>query len=143
MYVQTILKAKGSDIALARPDEPLVDACRRMAERGIGALVVSADGKKPSGILSERDVAHAVAEYGNRISGLVVRDLMTVGVITCTPEDTIDSLMETMTERRVRHLPVMRDGMLAGVVSIGDVVKFRLDEMAHESEALRGYIVGT
>jgi CBS domain-containing protein len=142
MYVRTILKSKGSDVALAHPDESLVDACRRMAERRIGALIVSADGKNPAGILSERDVAHAVAEYGDRIAALTVSDLMTVDLITCTPEDSIDSLMETMTEQRVRHLPVMRDGALAGVVSIGDVVKFRLDEMAHESEALREYIVG-
>jgi len=142
MYVETILKTKGRDVALAKPDETVAEAARRLADRGIGALVVSADGRTPIGILSERDIARAVAEHGEGLAALSVRSLMSAGVITCTPEDTIDSLMATMTERRIRHLPVMRDGRLAGVVSIGDVVKYRLDEMEQETEALREYIGG-
>lgn len=142
MYVQNILRAKGTDVAWVRPGDSVTEACNRMQERDIGALLVSADGVRPLGILSERDIARAVATYGERMPDMEVRELMTAHVFTCSPDDTIESVMETMTRQRIRHVPVMTAGGLAGVVSIGDVVKFRLDEMAQETEALRGYIAG-
>jgi CBS domain-containing protein len=140
MYVSTILKTKGSDVAWVRPDENLVAACCLLKERDVGALVVSADGMRPLGVMSERDVARALAAHSDRLADKTVGDLMSDRVITCGPDETIDSVMATMTRYRVRHLPVMQDGALAGIISIGDVVKFRLDEMAHEAEALKEYI---
>jgi CBS domain-containing protein len=140
MYVDTVLKSKGNDVAWVRPDENLATASRCLTERDIGALLVSQDGEFPLGILSERDVARALAVYGDQLADMVVRDLMSDRVITCAPEDTIDSLMAMMTRHRIRHIPVMGDGALCGMVSIGDVVKHRLDEMAHEADALKEYI---
>jgi CBS domain-containing protein len=142
MYVQTILRSKGSEVVWVRPGDGITEACKRMQEHGIGALLVSDDGVRPLGILSERDIARAVAVHGERLPALAVRDLMTGHVFTCAPDDTIESVMETMTRERIRHVPVMHESRLAGVISIGDVVKFRLDEMAQETEALRGYIAG-
>ncbi|MPY71421.1 MAG: CBS domain-containing protein [Alphaproteobacteria bacterium] len=142
MYVQTILRSKGNDVVWVRPGDGITEACNRMQENGIGALLVSDDGVRPLGILSERDIARAVAAYGERLPGMVVRELMTGHVFTCAPDDTIESVMETMTRERIRHVPVMHESRLAGIISIGDVVKFRLDEMAQETEALRGYIAG-
>lgn len=143
MNVDLILKTKGTDVATIAPDASIAEASRELKRNKIGALVVSPDGRKVVGMLSERDIAYGIAEHGSGLEAVKVARLMASDVITCTPEDTVDSLMDTMTNRRIRHLPVVKDGALAGIVSIGDVVKYRLEEIEHEAEAMRQYIAGT
>jgi len=141
MYVHSILKAKGSDVATIAPDATVEAAARRLAERGIGALVVSRDASRPEGMLSERDIARGVAVYGAKTGALPVAELMSVDVVTCRPDDYIAAIMTVMTARRMRHLPVMQDGRMCGIVSIGDAVKARLEEIENEAAAMREYIV--
>ena len=141
MYVHSILKAKGSDVATIAPDATIETAARRLAERGIGALVVSRDGSRPDGIISERDIARGIAAYGPKIGSMPVSELMSVDVVTCRPDDDIAEIMSVMTARRMRHLPVMDNGRMCGIVSIGDAVKSRLEEIEHEAAAMREYIV--
>lgn len=142
MNVNDILKAKGRDVATVAPDTTVTDAVRLLHRRGIGALVVSADGNRLDGILSERDIVHALAAHGAAVLDRRVVELMTRRVVTCTPNDTIAELMGEMTRRRIRHLPVVDRGRLAGLVSIGDVVKNRLEEMESETTSLRQFIAG-
>lgn len=140
MNVQSILGAKGSDVATIAADASLRDAIRTLAERRIGALVVSTDGRSIEGIVSERDVVRTVA--GSELDGTVA-DVMSTEVVTCGCNDGVDRLMSLMTERRIRHLPVVNDaGELSGIVSIGDVVKARLTQLEHENQALADYISG-
>jgi len=140
MTVKTILSRKGSDIVTIAPTASLTDAVKLLAERRIGALVVTGPDKHVAGILSERDIVRSVAERGHAALDDNVGSVMTRKVTTCTEADTIAVLAERMTSGRFRHLPVVDQGRLVGVISIGDVVKFRIEEMAHESEALREYI---
>lgn len=140
MNVSTILKSKGTAVETARPDWTVGQTCERLEELGIGALVVSRDGAHIDGIFSERDVIRLIAQEGPDVLGRPVSDFMVREVVTCTPDDDIAHLMETMTERKIRHLPVVEDGALAGIVSIGDAVKQRIRESEHEAEALRSYI---
>ena len=142
MNVNDILKAKGRDVATVAPDATVTEAVRLLHRRGIGALVVSADGNRLDGILSERDIVHALASRGASVLDMRVAELMTRRVVTCTPNDTIAELMGEMTRRRIRHLPVVDRGRLAGLVSIGDVVKNRLEEMESETTSLRQFIAG-
>lgn len=142
MNVNDILKAKGRDVATVAPDTTVTDAVRLLHRRGIGALVVSADGNRLDGILSERDIVHALAAHGAAVLDRRVAELMTRRVVTCTSNDTIAELMGEMTRRRIRHLPVVDRGRLAGLVSIGDVVKNRLEEMESETTSLRQFIAG-
>jgi CBS domain-containing protein len=145
MKVREILERKGDRVITIRPDATLTTAIHRLALERVGALVVSEDGIAISGILSERDIVRALAEDG---AGILapdrrVRDLMTTGVRTCRPDDTIKAAMGEMTRHRFRHLPVIDGGRLVGLVSIGDVVKSRLDEMELETVVLReAYIAG-
>ena len=141
MQVGTILKSKGSDVVTVGPDETVGEAARKLAENDIGALVVSRDGATADGILSERDIARAVAARGAATATLPVRALMTGLVAHCAPADDIADIMAAMTARRVRHLPVMDRGRMCGIVSIGDAVKARLEEIEQEAAALRDYIV--
>jgi CBS domain-containing protein len=140
MHVHAILASKGSGIATIRPDETIAAASRMLSELRIGALVVTSDGSMPDGILSERDIARAVADPGGAIGELPVSALMSSSVITCAPGDDIATLMSVMTELRIRHLPVINGGRMVGIVSIGDVVKARLEEIEHDAEVLREYI---
>lgn len=140
MNVAAILRNKGNAVETARPDWSVSVACARLTELGIGALVVSSDGQKVEGIISERDVIRHLARAGADILDLHVADIMIREVVTCTSEDNIAHLMETMTEHRIRHLPVVEDGTLIGLVSIGDVVKHRIRETEQEAEALKAYI---
>jgi CBS domain-containing protein len=140
MTVKAILSRKGSDVLTIAPTASLTDAVKLLAERRIGALVVTGPDKHVAGILSERDIVRNVAERGHAALDDNVGSVMTRKVTTCTESDTIAMLAERMTSGRFRHLPVVDQGRLVGVISIGDVVKFRLEEMAHESEALREYI---
>lgn len=140
MNVAAILKTKGNAVETTRPDASVSQACTQLNERGIGALVVSADGKQVNGIISERDVLRHLARAGAGILDLRVADIMVETVVTCTREDNIAQLMEVMTDHRIRHLPVVEDDELIGLVSIGDVVKHRIRETEQEAEALKAYI---
>ncbi|MCH9008388.1 CBS domain-containing protein [candidate division KSB1 bacterium] len=142
MNVDSILKTKGNVVVTVAPGEKISVAAAKLKREKIGALVVSEDGIGVSGILSERDIARALADHGAGLGELAVGDLMTRNVITCTPDDTVEELMTTMTEHRIRHLPVMVDGALCGIISIGDMVKNRLEEIQRETESLRAYIAG-
>jgi CBS domain-containing protein len=141
MYVESILAAKGADVATITPDATVREAVALLNERRVGALVVSDDGRRIDGILSERDIVRGVGARSADALDLTVADLMTSEVTTCGQKDTMEQLMWLMTERRVRHLPVVDDtGGLAGIVSIGDVVKYRLGQLESENQALYEYI---
>ena len=143
MQVHTILREKGSDIHTIGPGTTIAEAAARLREFGIGALVVSEDGATITGIISERDIVYGLAEQGAGFLGLTVSDAMTVDVVTCSPEDSGRGVLSRMTEHRMRHVPVVDGGRLVGLVSIGDVVKSRLQEIMSEADALRDYITGT
>jgi CBS domain-containing protein len=142
MNVETILRSKGSGVATIRPDETLGAAVRELISRNIGALVVSEDGQSVDGIVSERDIVHGLAEHGVALLSLNIAEMMTRRVATCRLSDSVDQLMAEMTNRRIRHFPVVEDGRLRGIVSIGDVVKNRLDEVEYEARSLRSFIAG-
>lgn len=140
MNVETILKGKGRAVVTIAPEASVGTAITLLRQKSIGALVVSRDGTTVLGILSERDIIHALADRGAAATTAVVAELMSRHVTTCAPEDGIAELMAEMTERRIRHLPVIEAGRLAGIVSIGDVVKSRLDEVESEASDLRQFI---
>ncbi len=140
MHVKVVLKSKGTAVETVRPESTIADAVDRLKTKRIGVLVVSNDGSTVSGIISERDIVNGLAEFGSSLLDQRVDALMTREVKTCTPEDTVNSVMELMTDRRIRHLPVIQDGVLAGIISIGDAVKNRLQELESETEHLREYI---
>lgn len=140
MRIENILRTKGADVATIEPTATVAQAAQRLSEVGVGALVVSADRRHILGILSERDIARGLAIHGPGVGDLHVEQLMTREVATCCKTDTVDELMAVMTERRVRHLPVTENGVLAGIVSIGDVVKRRLGELEQENHTLHDYL---
>jgi CBS domain-containing protein len=142
MLINAILRSKGALVVTIAPDVTVTDAARALNTYGVGALVVSTDGAHIDGILSERDIARTIGSEGDAALGRVVADLMTAEVTTCHLDDTTDLLMEIMTARRIRHLPVVDgdDDHLVGIVSIGDVVKHRLDELQTETQVLHDYI---
>ena len=143
MNVQSIIGGKGSDVATIAQTATLHDAIRSLDEHRIGALVVSGDGRAIEGIISERDIVRSAAGGGADALDGSVGAVMSTDVITCAIGDGVDRLMSLMTERRIRHLPVVDDaGHLAGIVSIGDVVKARLTELEQENRALSDYISG-
>ena len=143
MNVQTILAAKGTAVAKIASTATLSAAVASLRDHGVGALVVSDDGESLDGILSERDVVRSIATHGDHSLDLLVGSAMSGNVITCQPADTIDKLMGMMTDRRIRHLPVLEsDGSIAGIISIGDVVKYRLNELEDENSHLYNYIEG-
>jgi CBS domain-containing protein len=137
MNVDGILRAKGTTVVTIRPDEPVANLVRGLRDARIGAMVVSDDGRSVMGIVSERDVVRALADRGPGIVDRPVSELMTRNVVTCSPGDSVKQLMSEMTRRRIRHLPVVENGVLTGIVSIGDVVKNRLEEMETETNVLR------
>jgi CBS domain-containing protein len=142
MNVETILHNKGRAVATIRPDDTVGVAVDALVSRNIGALVASEDGERVDGIISERDIVHALAHHGSDLLSLTVAEVMTRSVITCEPTQSVDELMAEMTNRRIRHFPVVRNGRLCGIVSIGDVVKNRLDEIEYEAKSLRSFIAG-
>ena len=144
MIVSQILRDKGSAVISIAPDATAVEAARLMNERRIGALMVRRGSGKPDGIISERDIVIALAEQGPEAAERPVRGMMTpaANLISCTPTDSIAHVMAVMTDRRVRHLPVMDNGRLAGIISIGDIVKARLRETLAEVEAMTAYVRG-
>ena len=137
MKVAEILKQKGQDVISVRPTESIETFAHRLRLARIGAMVVLGEGGSLDGIISERDVVHGIAEHGASCLGLTVADLMTRRVITCSPDDSVTRISRLMTENRIRHLPVVEGGKLAGVVSVGDVIKNRLEEMSLEASVLR------
>lgn len=140
MHVKLILRDKGATVQTVRPDATITAAVDLLKTKRIGVLVVSGDGKSVDGIISERDIVNGLADHGATLLDQQVNALMTRDVKTCSPEDTVNSVMELMTDRRIRHVPVVQDGGLAGIISIGDAVKNRLHELEHEAEHLREYI---
>ena len=142
MDVETILRNKGRAVATIRPDDTVGAAVEALVSGNIGALVASEDGEHVDGIISERDIVHALARHGTALLAVTVAEVMTRSVVTCDPTESVGELMAEMTNRRIRHLPVVRDGRLCGIVSIGDVVKNRLDEIEYEARSLRSFIAG-
>jgi CBS domain-containing protein len=142
MNVHTILRGKGKSVVTIHPDATIERAVAVLRLRGIGALVVSDDGEKVAGILSERDVVEALGRYGSELFSVSVSEIMTCPVVACEPDDSVAELMAEMTNRRIRHFPVMEDGRLVGIVSIGDLVKSRLDEIEFEAHSMRSFIAG-
>jgi CBS domain-containing protein len=136
MRISDVLHAKGHDVVTIRPDQTVKEAVERLAAYRIGALVVE-EMLKPVGIFSERDLVNRLAKSGARAYEFKVRELMSAPVITGHPDDTVGQAMALMTQRRIRHLPIVNDGALLGMVSIGDLVKVRLDEKELEAETLR------
>ena len=137
MKVESILKAKGATVETIRPDAPTITAVHRLASLRIAALVVSADGKRADGIISERDIIRGLVRHGTELFDVPVSEAMSKTFPTCSPGDPILAVMAVMTRTRNRHVPVVDGGTLCGLVSIGDVVKHRLDEMELEARVLR------
>lgn len=141
MLVADLLRTKGAAVKIVRSDETALCFAKRLKSERIGAMVVSDDGNSLDGIISERDIAYGLAEHGSGLYRVTVSDLMTKAVITCSPQDTIAEVTRVMTQRRIRHLPVKDGDTLVGVISIGDVLKHRLDEMQLEANVLRDYAI--
>ncbi len=140
MLIQTMLKQKGPGVITINPQASIAEAVTALAEHHIGALVVSKTGKSIDGILSERDIVRCMAQPGADTLALTVAQLMTSKVQTCGTETTIAELMEMMTENKIRHVPIAVEGELVGLVSIGDVVSARLNELEQERKHIEEYI---
>ena len=141
MNVHSILAAKGHGVVTVPMSATVSTAVEVCCQHSVGALVVSDDGTSVQGLLGERDLLRIVASRGLEAQSLTVRDVLNSTVVTCHPSDAVEHIMGVMTETRRRHLPVVDDeGVLVGIVSIGDVVKFRLDELLSENDALYGYL---
>lgn len=142
MDVAAVLKSKGHDVISVRPDDTIAAAVKLLDEKNFGALVVSADGVTIDGIISERDIVRHLNRSGPSLLEAEVSTIATSNVTTCTPTDSVDSLMSTMTAGRFRHVPVVDDGRLTGVISIGDVVNCRVAELEDTNQQLNSYITG-
>ena len=140
MNVTSILKTKGRAVSTARPDASLLDIVQKLGAKKIGAIVIVGDNGHVAGIVSERDVIRVIAERGAAAMSLSVSEVMTKSVVSCQETSAIDELMEMMTKGRFRHLPVIEDGALVGIISIGDVVKHHLAEVEMEVSAMRNYL---
>jgi CBS domain-containing protein len=142
MNVTSILKVKGAHVTTVRPDATVLAIIRELTAKSIGAVVVSEDGVGLLGLVAERDIVRALGIYGARTLDLRAADIMVRRPVTCRPEDSLTRIMSEMTRERVRHLPVVEEGRLRGLVSIGDVVKHRLDELETEANILREAFIG-
>jgi CBS domain-containing protein len=143
MLVQQILGSKASGGVLSvKPTDSVSDAIKLLSEKRIGSVVVSANGESLDGILSERDVVRELGRRGAAVLAEPVSALMTAKIVTCNETDSADQILQMMTDGRFRHLPVMRNGKMIGLISIGDVVKARLSELSREKNALEGMIMG-
>lgn len=140
MNIGQILKAKPHGVSTARADDTLQEIATRLAQRRIGAMIIVGDGGKVGGIISERDIIRLIAEHGAKALSMRASEGMTREVTSCTKSSTLDEIMTTMTVGRFRHLPVIEDGALIGIVSIGDVVKHHTAEVELEVTAMRGYL---
>jgi CBS domain-containing protein len=142
MRIRDVLRTKGDDVATVSPEATVAALLDRLAERRVGAMVVQNADQSLVGIVSERDVVRALHADGAALLDLPVARIMTAEVTTCAPTDSIEHVMRLMTEQRVRHVPVLAHGRLAGIVSIGDVVKSRIDDLQSTTKHLESYITG-
>ncbi len=142
MLVETILKEKGSDVVSVAPAVTVMEAAKILNARRIGSVLVRNDDGGIAGLLSEGDIVRGIAEQGAAALSMPVSALMTRDVAFASPRDTLDSVLAVMTERRLRHLPVLEQGRLVGLVSIGDVVKRKIEEVTEEAEGLRAFVQG-
>jgi CBS domain-containing protein len=140
MFVSDILKSKGASVVSITSDQPVPEALALLAKHRIGAVLVLDAGSGIAGILSERDLVRAMHRHGKAVFDKRVADLMTTPVVTCSPKDPVGAIEGMMTAQRFRHVPVVEEGKLIGIVSIGDVVKSRIEEAEAEVDALRRYI---
>lgn len=140
MRINDVTRHKGTDVVTITPDASVGDLLDLLFRNGIGAVVVSQDGRAVEGIVSERDVVRHLQARGAAVIDAPVADIMTSEVSTCAPTDDVEQLMRQMTELRVRHVPVVENGVLHGIVSIGDLVKHRIDELQLERDELVGYL---
>jgi predicted transcriptional regulator len=136
MTIETILGQKGTDVATIEPEASVRKAADWLRVRNIGALVVTS-ANAVLGVISEREIVHALSRYGETVASMPVKEIMRYGVITVSPDESVSRVMHLMTRHRVRHMPVLRDGKLAGIISIGDVVKHRLEDLESETNVLR------
>lgn len=142
MKISRILQRKSGEIASVAPDRSIPEVVAILCERDIGAVIVLDEAQQMAGIVSERDIVRALDEHGPDLSGLTAADLMTREVKHCAPEEDINHVMRVMTDGRFRHLPILDDGRLVGIISIGDAVRARIEELEREREALQHYIAG-
>ena len=136
MTIESILKRKGTDVQTIAPDASVKRAADWLRAKNIGALVVTSE-DAILGLVSEREIVHAFSRYGETAGSMPVKEIMQYGVTTVSPDESVNRVMKLMTHHRVRHMPVLRDGKLAGIVSIGDVVKHRLQDLELETNVLR------
>ncbi|MBC6448956.1 CBS domain-containing protein [Actinokineospora xionganensis] len=139
MRISDVLRVKGAKVATVDPGTSVAGLIRALAEHNVGALVV-VDADSVVGIVSERDIVRRLDERGGDLLNATVADIMTMDVFTCGPEESVDALAETMTDRRIRHMPVVVEGKLVGIVSIGDVVKTRISQLETARDQLQSYI---
>ena len=137
MTIESILKRKGTDVTTISPEASIKRAADWLRAKNIGALVVVTSENAVLGLLSEREIVHAFSRYGETAASKPVKEIMQYGVTTVSPDESVDRVMKLMTHHRVRHMPVLRGGKLAGIVSIGDVVKHRLEDLELETNVLR------
>lgn len=142
MRIANILDAKGHDVETTSPDETVASVVHRLTALGIGALVVSSDGTRVDGVISEREVTRGLVKFGTEILNRRASEVMVRAVPTCSPDDTVKDVMAVMTRTRHRHLPVVQSGRLCGIVSIGDLVKHRVDEIELEASVVRDAYLG-
>ena len=140
MRIEDVLHGKGSEVATIGRTATVSQLVMTLGEHNIGAVVVT-ESDDVVGIVSERDIVRRLRERGGDLLSATVGEIMTADVLTCSPQDTVDHLAEVMTERRIRHVPVLHDGALVGIVSIGDVVKSRISQLETDREQLESYIV--
>jgi len=140
--VETILRQKGTDVATIEPDASIRRAADWLHVKNIGALVVTS-GKAVLGLISEREIVHAFSRYGEAATLMPVKEVMQYGVTTVSPDESVTRVMQLITRHRVRHMPVLRDGNLVGIISIGDVVKHRLEDLECETNVLRDAYMAT
>lgn len=140
MQISSLIEAKGSSVLTVTRDATVADAVAMLCTHRVGALVVADDGEHIEGIVSERDVVRRLNDLHGALVNEPVTTIMSTEVRTCSPEDDTETLMATMTDHRIRHVPVLRDGVLCGIVSIGDVVKARIDELQKDRDELVDYI---
>ena len=140
MRISDVVRRKGDEVVTVRPDETVERLLRLLADHRIGAVVVSEDGQSVAGIVSERDVVRHLHSDGPDVVKAAISSIMTADVTTCDPDTPIEELARTMTDKRIRHVPVVVDGRLHAIVSIGDIVKNRIDELQAERDQLVGYI---
>lgn len=141
MLISDILRSKGSSVKMVRSYDTVSTCAQKLKAEHVGALVVSDNGRALDGMISERDIAYGLATYGQDLHNIAVKELMSRAVVTCSPRDSILNAMTVMTRRRVRHLPVMEGPQIVGLVTTGDILKYRLEEMQMEANVLRDVFV--